>query len=491
MPRATGSRAQFLRRPHSRVSQILRVVRPGATDFLRISHAPRFALRGACRIFRSLLALALVAGLAGGVVDRRARGAGSRALRHRCVVDRRGARVSRTSWPRVYLAAPCVCASRPPGWLLGAHAIDRALHTPLRTMLEQRVGGFAIDAPDDGRLDEPLLIEGRLREDAALTESGCVAARRRASGVDRRRRAEPAAGGVSLGVGGARCSGDASPGWTAGRAIRAPALLRRPARYLNAGLRRSGAGAGAPRHRRSSARSRAPRWSRSCRAAPWWEEAAARDCARVRAARLRATSAPRDAAVGGDRHGDPDRRSRRPRRRHRAAAAGSRHVSRHRHLRRQHRDPRRPRCSVASRGVGVRGRVARAGHASPRWRPMPSIAAGGASVARATLMAVIYLAVRADRSADRGRQRDRRSRAAICCWSRRSSIADVGFWLTFGATRGDPRRRRRIVRRRSRRRLAARRLRRCSLAIDAAAELALAPIERARVSARDRSPAWC
>ena len=71
-------------------------------------------------------------------------------------------------------------------------------------------------------------------------------------------------------------------------------------------------------------------------------------------------------AVGGDRRSDPDRRSRRARPSGRAATAGSRHVSRHRHLRRQHRDPRRPCAGPAvgdshSRRLGGRRRHRAAG----------------------------------------------------------------------------------------------------------------------------------
>ena len=47
-------------------------------------------------------------------------------------------------------------------------------------------------------------------------------------------------------------------------------------------------------------------------------------------------------AIGGRRDCDSDRRSRGPRRRRGAPAAGGGHVSRHRDLRRQHRDPRGP-----------------------------------------------------------------------------------------------------------------------------------------------------
>ena len=76
---------------------------------------------------------------------------------------------------------------------------------------------------------------------------------------------------------------------------------------------------------------------------------------RARAARHRRRRRPVERAFVGDRHGHRDRRPGRPGRRCGAAAAGGRHVSRHRDFRRQHRDPRRPddRRVPAGRSAGT------------------------------------------------------------------------------------------------------------------------------------------
>ena len=60
-------------------------------------------------------------------------------------------------------ALAAVCA------LLGADAQHRALHPPLRAVLEQHLGGFAIDALGIERHDAPYEIEGRLLADGTIT----------------------------------------------------------------------------------------------------------------------------------------------------------------------------------------------------------------------------------------------------------------------------------------------------------------------------------
>src|ERR671910_2189844 len=49
-------------------------------------------------------------------------------------------------WPRVQLAAVATAAIAA-GTLLGSAAVDRAFNPPLRILLEQRFGGFAMGAP--------------------------------------------------------------------------------------------------------------------------------------------------------------------------------------------------------------------------------------------------------------------------------------------------------------------------------------------------------
>ncbi|MBA3269292.1 MAG: ComEC/Rec2 family competence protein, partial [Acidobacteria bacterium] len=177
-----------------------------------------------------VLTLALVAGLAGGVlvdvpVDLASAVVLSAAWATALLSFRRG-------WPRVQLAAVSLLVGGS-GWVLGAHAVDRALHPPLRTLLEQRLGGFAIGLPEMG-IGNPIVVEGRLREDASLTATGAVL---RIDVVRVWMGAAPqrADGGISVSVGGVMQPQHLSE-WTAGRVVRAPALLRRPARYLNAGV---------------------------------------------------------------------------------------------------------------------------------------------------------------------------------------------------------------------------------------------------------------
>src|SRR5262245_28232682 len=62
---------------------------------------------------------------------------------------------------RMQLGAVCALVAGA-GWLLGAHALARAIHPPLRTLLAERGD------------EDPVLVEGRLREDAAITGTGVV-----------------------------------------------------------------------------------------------------------------------------------------------------------------------------------------------------------------------------------------------------------------------------------------------------------------------------
>jgi competence protein ComEC len=387
------------------------------------------------------LAVALVTGLAGGVlVDRPI------ALASSLILSAAWATAMLAylrGLPRLQLTAVMllVCGA---GWILGTHAVDRALHSPLRLLLEQRIGGFEIEQAGDGRLEEPLLIEGRLRDDAAPTEAGAmlsIAVERIWIGSS----PEPTSGGISVGVGGAMHAEHLSQ-WTRGRLIRAPVLLRRPARYFNHGL---------PDHERAMAR-RGTTLVGTIKSASlvdvvgdgvWWEEAAARVRARTREALARHVR-PRSHVEGvgfspaGGRHESDqhstaiatailigDRAGLDPEVERRLQEAGTYHV-----------------IAISGGNVailagilfasfaslGLRGRVAVLGTIAA-LTAYAVIASGGASVARATLMAVVYLAVRLI---------DQRTAAAnaigltgaVLLLIDPMAIADVGFWLTFGAT---------------------------------------------------------
>jgi competence protein ComEC len=311
--------------------------------------------------------------------------------------------------------------------LLGAAAHEAALHPPLRSVLEQRLGGFAIEGIDALRHDSPIKVEGRLLADAALTESGALL-RLQVERVWLGACPEPATGGVSLTVTGVMAA-DAVGEWRAGRRITAPALLRRPARYLNTGV---------PDQERMLAR-RGQSLVGSIKSAAlvevvhrgnWFDETAAAMRAAVRRAMARhvAVRDPRSAAVAtailiGDRGSlDPDVERR-------LQEAGTYHV-------------------IAISGgniailaglilgalwwLGIRdGWAAGAAVVLLVWYAF--VAGGGPSVTRATMMAAIYLSLRLIDQRTAPVHALSLTAAAVLIVTP-LSIADVGFWLTFGAT---------------------------------------------------------
>ncbi|MDA1184679.1 MAG: ComEC/Rec2 family competence protein [Acidobacteria bacterium] len=128
------------------------------------------------------------------------------------------------------LTVSFVCA----GALQAIDGRDRALHTPLRALLDREIGGFAIDTPGPGVRHDPLPIRARLTEDAS--HGGEVITLRasitsvRVRGVWRETQ-----GDVSLSVGGSEARAGADQ-WRAGRRIETWTTFRRPARYLNQGV---------------------------------------------------------------------------------------------------------------------------------------------------------------------------------------------------------------------------------------------------------------
>jgi competence protein ComEC len=312
------------------------------------------------------------------------------------------------------------------GWMLGVHAVDRALQSPLRTFLEQRYAGFALT---DGtrRLEEPVTIEGILLADAALTESGAVA-RISVVRVFINGAAENASGGISVGVSGAS-SAEAIAEWRAGRLVRAPILLRRPARYLNDGL---------PDQERALARRgislvgtlKSTALLEVIQPGRFWEEwaAAARDLTRRALARHLADGGPHANAIAtailiGDRAGlsaDTERRLQDAGTYHVIAISGGNIaiVSA---------------VMVASLALfGIRGRAA-ALCVIGCLTAYGIIAAGGVSVARATLMAVVYFGVRLIDQRTPPANAVAISASAMLV-ANPLAVVDVGFWFTFGAT---------------------------------------------------------
>lgn len=370
------------------------------------------------------LTFALAAGLAVGVVfDISSRSLTSIALAAGWIV----ALVAfHRGWVRAQLAAAAMSAIAA-GVLLGSAAVDRAMNPRLRVLLEQRFGGFAMGAAADTRMQEPVIIEGRLRADAAPTDTG-VALRIDVTHVWLGPCPEPAAGGVAVTVVGS-LQADSLTHWTAGRVVRVPALLRRPARYLNWGL---------PDQERAMAR-RAIALVGTVKSATlvdivsagrWWEETAAS----VRAATRRALArhvAPRDpqaAAIAtalliGDRAAidiDVERRLQEAGTYHVIAISGG-NIAILAGL-----------VLAALSWLRIRGRVAALATIAV-LACYAIIASGGASVARATLMASIYLAIRLIDQRTAAANAVGLSAAALLLVNP-LAVVDVGFWLTFGAT---------------------------------------------------------
>ena len=311
--------------------------------------------------------------------------------------------------------------------ILGAEAQNRALHPPLRQLLDEHRGGFAIDTIGIERDDTPLEIEGTLLADAAVTDAGANL-RVRVRYIKLDSCPQPVDGAVSLTVAGALIGGVAGE-WRAGRTIRTSAVLRRPARYLNHGVpdlelmlaRRGIALVGAVK---SAA------MVQVVARGPWHHELASAIRAAVRSAVARHVGrhAPQSAAVAvailiGDRGSlDPDVDQR-------LQEAGTYHV-----------------IAISGGNIailaglvlallwagGIRGGWA-AGAAVAVLLAYAHVAGGGASVTRATLMAAIYLSLRIIDQRTAPKHAMAITIAAILLASP-LAIADVGLWLTFGAT---------------------------------------------------------
>ena len=120
------------------------------------------------------------------------------------------------------------------GLLHGAAARDEALHSLLRQLLDDAVGGASIDNVGVIGRHEPLRLRAILAEDAA--DSGeFVALRVESRALLVNGTWVPARGGLTLSVGGT-VERERLRGWSAGRTIEAPVSFRRPARYLDHGV---------------------------------------------------------------------------------------------------------------------------------------------------------------------------------------------------------------------------------------------------------------
>ena len=334
------------------------------------------------------------------------------------------------------------------GFLLAIDAWQSAWNPPLLSMFEAAARREGEEAARAGRLlpeDEvaAMWITGVLTSDAAIRSNGTVSLSVSVRDVSlaeapsaRRRTASPASpapdrsplGGVLLTVAGSLATSQAGE-WRAGRTIRAPAQLRRPSRYLDPGV---------PDEERALAR-RGTRLVGVVKSAALVEvaaqgsrvqELAARSRAFARSSITRAVGrwSPRSAAivtaiVVGDRAGLDDEVERR------LQEAGTYHV-----------------IAISGGNIAILAGLALLGFrlagAVGRLAMMSAMTAllvyaylvgGSASVNRATLMAVVYLAARVLDL--RGPPANVLALAAgLSVAVRPLAILDPGFVLTFGAT---------------------------------------------------------
>jgi competence protein ComEC len=151
--------------------------------------------------------------------------------------------------PIVFLAAGIVAWCRRSTWLtltclvagfwtcaviLTDHALERARHPSLRTLLEAAVGGFDIATLGPERPHDPILTRAVLLEDASPRD-GFVSLRIQVTMLRLEDEWRPADGGVIVSVGGA-VPPERALDWRAGRTIQAPMVFRRAARFLNDGV---------------------------------------------------------------------------------------------------------------------------------------------------------------------------------------------------------------------------------------------------------------
>ena len=310
---------------------------------------------------------------------------------------------------------------------VAADARDRALHTPLRAVLDTEFGGFSIDSIGPEGAHDPLPLRAVLAQDAAA-EDDIVSLRARAVAVRVRGVWVPVDGGIALSVAGAGGRADGTT-WTAGRLIEAPVTFRRPARYLDDGVpdqEREAALGGMTLFGSVKSGLLVSVLARGSRV----DEAAARIRALVRRAIGRWVS-PHDAVAAaivtavliGDRTGLPDAV------RMRLQTAGTYHV-------------------IAISGgniailaalvigllvlVGLHGRVT-AVLAITTLVAYSLIVTAGPSVWRATLMAVTYLLARLVDHRTPPWHAIALAAGVLVVWQP-LDVRDAGFVLTFGAT---------------------------------------------------------
>jgi competence protein ComEC len=118
--------------------------------------------------------------------------------------------------------------------ILGSHARQESVDTPLRLALDRELRGFRVGATQLSENNRPLPTRLLLTEDASV-EGDLATLRARVFAIRPRDLWVPADGGVVLSVGGG-ASQTRFTDWRRGRILEAPITFRRPARFLNDGV---------------------------------------------------------------------------------------------------------------------------------------------------------------------------------------------------------------------------------------------------------------
>jgi competence protein ComEC len=307
------------------------------------------------------------------------------------------------------------------GWLAGVQAGARATERPIRRVLAHSLARAASG--------EVVFVEGRLREDAEVRDAGTwmvlELSRAKPDG-----HWVPVGGGVRLGIY-SMVGPDAASAWRRGRCVRAPALLRVPTGFRDPGV----ADADLDLARRGIAlvgSIKSASLVEACGDGTWLQERAgeARDVARAAIRRHVGTHSVLSAAITtailiGDRGAIDDEVEERLRR------AGTFHV-----------------IAISGGNIAILTGVLlwtmTALGARPRLGAVAAmIALGayaavvvrGASVDRAVLVALVYLAARVADIRAHPVALLASSASALLIWNP-LLVFDVGFALTFGATAG-------------------------------------------------------
>ena len=120
------------------------------------------------------------------------------------------------------------------GAALSADARADALRSPIRSLLDRHIPGFAIDTPGPPAPHDPVFIRVRLTEDASPT-ADVTTMRARVLAARIAGQWHMTDGGLLISVGGAASRRHGTE-WVAGRTLEVAASFRRPARFLNDGV---------------------------------------------------------------------------------------------------------------------------------------------------------------------------------------------------------------------------------------------------------------